>query len=217
MRKDLPPEERLLRLIRGQDKKETETKPSPGQEGTALAKATTIPTLSPMAEKRPEASFSFSIFNLFNFLLVIIAITLIGYLGWQILNLKEGKDNLPLISRTVDVSLPEADTEIEEEPSKPYSYYSQEIGKKDLFKSSVLQGQEGQTAAAVSSLSDLSANLVLLGIVLDQRPQAIIEDAKTKKSYFLYKGDSIGEIKVEDILESKVILSYQQEKIELVP
>ncbi len=214
MSKEVSPEERLLHLIRtGQDKKETESKSAPVTPEAALDKKTEEPQAESAVKKRTLPGINLSL----NFLLIVVAIFSLIYLGREIFKLKDGKIALPSQPQIKVVSLSPEEKKDEEGPAKPYSYYSQEIGKKDLFKTSVLQGEEKQTITSSASLADLTANLILMGIVLDDRPQAIIQDKKTQKSYFLYKGDSIGEIKVEDILESKVILSYQGEKIELVP
>jgi hypothetical protein len=221
MKENVPPEERLLRLIRGQDKQEKEIKKVPVVLEAASSNTAQV-SLSKVITKRTfgkndSLSKLFSL-KFFNFLLLVLALGLTGYLGREIFSLwKEGKNVSPLGFRPTKITLAEEDKKIEEEALKPYSYYSQEIGKKELFKSSVLQGQETQTTALAPTINEMSANLILLGIVLDEQPQAIIEDSKTKKTYFLYKGDNIGEIKVEDIQENKVVLSYQGEKIELVP
>lgn len=58
-------------------------------------------------------------------------------------------------------------------------------------------------------------NLNILGIVAGDNNQAIIEDKQSKKTYFLYKGDSFGEFKVLDIKDSGVILEHKGERIEL--
>lgn len=59
------------------------------------------------------------------------------------------------------------------------------------------------------------ANLNLLGIITGENNQAIIEDKTLKKTYFLYKGDSFGDLKVYDIKDNGVILDYNGERIEL--
>jgi cell division protein FtsL len=64
-------------------------------------------------------------------------------------------------------------------------------------------------------IHDIKANLNLLGIVTGDNNQAIIEDKNLKKTFFLYKGDNIGELKVYDIKNNAVILDYKGEKIEL--
>ena len=58
-------------------------------------------------------------------------------------------------------------------------------------------------------------DLNLLGVITGDDNQAIIEDTKTKKTFFLYKGDSFREFKVYDIREGSVTLDYEGERIEL--
>ena len=65
------------------------------------------------------------------------------------------------------------------------------------------------------SKEEILKNINLLGIITGDNNQAIIEDKTLKKTYFLYKGDSFGDLKVYDIKESAVILDYKGEKIEL--
>lgn len=65
------------------------------------------------------------------------------------------------------------------------------------------------------SKEDILGNLNLLGIIRGDNDQAIIEDKTLKKTFFLYKGDSLGELKVYDIKDSAVILEYEGEKVEL--
>ncbi|MCM8789708.1 MAG: hypothetical protein NC916_01615, partial [Candidatus Omnitrophica bacterium] len=64
---------------------------------------------------------------------------------------------------------------------------------------------------------DLEAtkDLKLLGIIFGDNPQAIIEDAKNQKTYYLNREQSIGDFIVEDIRDGKVILDYQGQKFEL--
>jgi len=65
------------------------------------------------------------------------------------------------------------------------------------------------------SKEEILGNLNLLGIITGDNNQAIIEDKTLKKTFFLYKGDSIGELKVYEIKNSVVILDYKGERIEL--
>jgi len=65
------------------------------------------------------------------------------------------------------------------------------------------------------SREEVLGNLNLLGIITGDNNQAIIEDRALKKTFFLYKGDSLGELKIYDIKDSGVILEYKGEKIEL--
>lgn len=62
---------------------------------------------------------------------------------------------------------------------------------------------------------NLVKDLNLLGIVEGDRDQAIVEDKKANRTFFLYKGDGFGEFKVYEIKNGKVILDYKGDKIEL--
>jgi hypothetical protein len=62
---------------------------------------------------------------------------------------------------------------------------------------------------------ELISGLNLLGIITGSANQAIVEDKKTDKTYFLYQGDVFGDFKVFSISTTGVILDYQGEKIEL--
>lgn len=62
----------------------------------------------------------------------------------------------------------------------------------------------------------LAARLTLIGIVAGDPPQAILEDAQTKKTHFVSKGQGLIEgLSVEEIQENRVILDLDGEKIEL--
>lgn len=65
------------------------------------------------------------------------------------------------------------------------------------------------------SKEDMIKDLNLMGIITGDNNQAIIEDKKTSKTFFLYEGDILEEFKVYDIKESSVILDYKGEKTEL--
>ncbi|MCX5687475.1 MAG: hypothetical protein NTV71_02355 [Candidatus Omnitrophica bacterium] len=65
------------------------------------------------------------------------------------------------------------------------------------------------------SREEVLGNFTLLGIITGDNNQAIIEDKVLKKTFFLYKDDSLGDFKVYDIKDSVVILEYKGEKIEL--
>ncbi len=58
-------------------------------------------------------------------------------------------------------------------------------------------------------------DLNLLGIVSGDNPQAIIEDKKSQKTYFLKKGDFLGDFELKDIQKGKVILDLSGQQFEL--
>jgi hypothetical protein len=70
-------------------------------------------------------------------------------------------------------------------------------------------------SSAVISKKDIVKNLSVLGTVRGENDQVIINDKEKNKTFFLYRGDSFGDFKVEDIKEGSVTLDYKGEKIEL--
>ena len=91
-----------------------------------------------------------------------------------------------------------------------YEHYAEVIGKRNLFVPSS-EVKEKRDVPDVNLIGGLS----LLGIVNSQPAQAIIEDKKAQKTYFLYEGQYIGEIKVDKISEGRVTLSYGSEAFDL--
>ncbi|MCH7505283.1 hypothetical protein IID04_06600, partial [PVC group bacterium] len=55
----------------------------------------------------------------------------------------------------------------------------------------------------------------LVGILLDEKPQAIVQDRRTKSTYYVHEGDRVDEVVVESIQEGSVKFSYQGETFEL--
>lgn len=101
-------------------------------------------------------------------------------------------------------------------PLADFSQYSREIKKRQLFKGTLAQDR---VASADSSVPDatriLPSDFRLVGIAGGINSQAIIQNKKTNQTYFLYRGQSQDNLKVEDILGNKVILNYAGEIFEL--
>lgn len=79
----------------------------------------------------------------------------------------------------------------------------------------IFAAQEAVVQSAVQmGVNDL-ADLQLVGIISGDNPQAVIEDRRSQKSFYVNKGQLIGDFRVNDILEKKVILSRQGRQYEL--
>ena len=98
---------------------------------------------------------------------------------------------------------------------RSWDEYQNQIQKRDLFKAS-LEEKKNSQAQSGAYLSELTKDLKLVGILLDQHPQAMIKDLKTNQTMFLNQGQQIDGATVADILEGKVILNYQDQRVELV-
>ncbi len=89
-----------------------------------------------------------------------------------------------------------------------------------LFRSPEGSAPEPRSARTATksnaSAKLLASRLTLMGIVPGNPPQAVIEDAQTKKSYFVSQGQVVVEDAVLDqVLENRVILDLDGQKIEL--
>lgn len=82
----------------------------------------------------------------------------------------------------------------------------------DFSASTTAMPKAGPSASAKS----LATRLTLMGIVSGNPPQAIIEDAQTKKTYFVSKGQAVSDgALIDQVLENRVILDLDGEKVEL--
>lgn len=98
---------------------------------------------------------------------------------------------------------------------RPISYYDDIIKKRNLFKGIALPQEKKNKKTLSQTASELLANYSLKGILSEDSPQAIIEDKKTKQTYFLNKGDSLGEFLIEEINEGKITLDLEGQKVEM--
>lgn len=98
----------------------------------------------------------------------------------------------------------------------PLSYYTDPVAGRDLFRAGgAVPGREGSARIAHEDEAEILADIDLLGILIDERPQAVVEDKKTGKTYFLYEGDGFRDMVVEEILVGKVIFTYRGQTLEL--
>ncbi|MFH1782902.1 MAG: hypothetical protein ABH848_04740 [Candidatus Omnitrophota bacterium] len=106
-------------------------------------------------------------------------------------------------------------------------YYLDKVSDRNIFKmgtqeevAEIIETEElverpDQKVAIKSALSENMANLKLVGISWSASPDAIIENTTTYNTYFVKRGQTVGELKVEAVLKDKVILSYEGEEAEL--
>lgn len=101
---------------------------------------------------------------------------------------------------------------------KAASYYFEKVRERDIFK----MGAKKPTAAAEASprgpssrIIEATQHLKLVGISWSNDPDAMIEDSKALRTFFVKRGQMIGEIKVQAIFKDKVVLGFGGEEIEL--
>lgn len=96
---------------------------------------------------------------------------------------------------------------------KDYSSYSDSVSGRSVFGKA--QGSGASSGEDVSTSENLPERMGLVGIIAGDNPQAIIEDKKSQKTYYLNKGQSFDGYVVEEITSDKVVLDFEGRKISL--
>lgn len=90
--------------------------------------------------------------------------------------------------------------------------YLEAAGGKKIFGAAPgTAAGEPRSGAEVQSVKDIN----VVGIISGVKPQAIIEDKKNQKTYYVNKGQYVGEFLVEDIQEGKIIINARGQRLEL--
>lgn len=151
--------------------------------------------------------------RILEFFIFILAFYLIGNFAISIANLNKKSDlSFEIKKITIPSELPGVSL------LKAASYYLEKARSRDIFKmglSSAAGAQETTSKPPTSKIAEAMQNLKLVGISWSEDPDVIIEDTKVNRAYFLKKGQTINEFKVKAIFRDKVILSYEEEEIEL--
>jgi len=99
--------------------------------------------------------------------------------------------------------------------TRPFLHYLEMVQRRNIFSPIALKQVE-KPEVKEKQLQEMVSDLDLVGISLDDEPMAMIENKKEEKTFFLKKGDKIGEFEIEEIQENKVILNFKGNKIELI-
>lgn len=198
MRDNISPEEKLLRLIRGEKKDKFKQLVPASAEVSNLSAA------------NPQPAFGKNLLKLISPQLAIRLLLALAciFLLFSIIQPFFMKKPLPAAAQERG-GLPQSQQPKIEE-SKPLASYQQEISGKELFGSG---HTENAPAAAIDT--NLMENLALVGIISGDNPQAIIEDIKSKKTYYLTKGQYIGAFLIVDIQEGKIIINHSGKRYEM--
>ena len=193
-----PPEEKLLSIIRKAPKSGPQPETAQSTIGGA-AKAASIPkrhsTKSPAWTR--IAMISLGVVLVLEVVLLIV--------------------QAAAPTPTITIPPPIKTASVETEVSKPDVPSLADAASPQLFSAvaETATTSSGRNQPS-STANQLASRLTLLGIISGEPPQAIIEDTKTKKSYFVTTGQIVVEGAVlEKVLETYVILDLYGEKIEL--
>lgn len=183
------PEEKLLKLIRG-------------EKG---------PKEKPKEEKPAKASKKEEVLKK-NVSMYIIGLLVILIGGQSFYYLYESSLPLSDISARAMVDIPRLDSPVIEK--KDFSYYRQTFTSRNIFKSLSMKTPEAPGKEQLTD-GEILKKISLLGIVSGEEPQAIIEDKEGGQTHFLSPGDSFGVLKLEKIESGKVTINYDGVKVEL--
>lgn len=137
--------------------------------------------------------------NIFLFITMI----LIGFIIYDVLSFNQRIRNKLLGSKIEPV----LNQNLLIEQIKPYDMYAQGLRGRNLFthqKQAQLQVLNGQ----------LPANLKVVGIMIGQESQVVLEDINNHQIYFIDEHSS-GENKLLSVLDNQVLIRYQGQQIKI--
>ena len=196
-----PPEEKLLKLIRGKSARpgfETAALRSPGQFLPVSTQTARTLVLRPPPRRLawPTAA------------LAVLAAVLVA--EGAVLVIQAARPLAPIhLPAEAAPELPPAPPLVPDLP--PLSGSASHM----LFSSpsAAVAAPVGPVSASAKALT---SRLTLMGIVAGEKPQAIIEDSDTKKTFFVTAGQMVVEgAVVDNVLENSVVLDLGGQKIEL--
>ena len=206
-----PPEEKLLKLIRGKW-----PAPRPATAGPAEGAAPAPAGGAAAAIRRPPPEPTGRARRLPS---LRAAIGLLGtVLGVElVILLVQAFRPLPMVTVPVVMNFPVDGAPSAGAPAEPAA---PEIPSLTAAASRPLFAPPAASAAQPSvpsgSATQLASRLTLMGIVAGHPAQAIIEDSKTQKTYFVTEGQMVVDGAVlEQVLDNRVVLNLSGERVEL--
>ena len=96
---------------------------------------------------------------------------------------------------------------------KAFDYYAAFLKKRNIFDYGSADTSAGTTPAAPAG--QLPEHLKVVGIILADKPEVVIEDTQSKQTYFVQEGQKTGDLEIERIKGNSVVLLYQGQTIEV--
>ena len=95
------------------------------------------------------------------------------------------------------------------------AYYIGKLSGRNIFSREAKTEDATNEPIFSSKMADMTANLKLVGISMSVDPDAMVEDTKLQKTFFVKTGSMIGDLRVDDITNEYVVLKYNKELFEL--
>lgn len=199
-----PPEEKLLRLIRQKPRPERDAATPAATSPEARTVVMAIPRGTP-AHRRSWMPLAIT------GLAAVLAVEVIALIVQAV-------RPIPVVAVPVVSSAPAPDSAATAAPPVPEMPSLAASASHPLLTAAPVRDASGSVSRSAPSGTAqlLASRLTLLGIVPGDPPQAIIEDAQTKKTYFVTTGQQVVDGAVlAEVRESHVVLDLQGETIEL--
>lgn len=196
MKEDISPEEKLLEIIKKGNDASSNKQGLKGKKSLlSVGYLKKIIVSIPLKSWLPGIIISLFVFSL----LLLLLSVLFAFLPPGINQLKPADDKEIESQLTAnEVRHPAIET------------YIDQIRKKDIFNSAAFKN-DSKSDLVLDGLKDIG----LLGIINEEPKQAIIKDKTTGEIYYLKEGESLGEFKVSQILDGKIVVEYRQERFEI--
>ena len=213
-----PPEEKLLRLIRGKGAEPAPQAAAPTVVGARLAGPPASSTIVRASEGRRWKAPAWSLMAV-NVVLGCVAVGLLMAIALVAFGPS------PSVGVAVEAPVenspgepPEREASPPETPSGPSAAPLSAAAARPLFVTPVSPGTAARAASVPLSqqAKELAGRLSVLGIVEGEPRQAIIEDAQTKKTYFVSVGQQVVDgMVVTEVRTDRVVLDVDGQHLEL--
>lgn len=98
--------------------------------------------------------------------------------------------------------------------TRPLEYYTQKLRQRNLFEPPDLEETLDETVLK-KALPALHHRIKLIGILVAENSQAIIENLEDQQTHILSKGEWLGTIHLEEVLDDKVIFTDGDRRVEM--
>ncbi len=223
--KNISPEKKLLNIIEGEGNESPTPKNGRASKGMKIFSLAALrgriaffkSKVSQGPIRMPRISFSL---NGFNVLMQLCIAGLVIYLGMSIRVEFSRLLKHDWAKRPGQATLITTDVKAIASLLQSESYYLNKVKSRNLFGFAD-EAEEEKVAfkekpkQEPTKLETMVKTFKLVGISWSNDPDAIIEDEKAKKTYFVKTGHKINEISVQAIYRDKVILHYLSQEVEL--
>ncbi len=163
---------------------------------------------------RKEWKKDLNALGIINVFLVVSFLGLLTYMIVRFLAPRDSGGDHVIVKDEAD----RKNTDVAVEPMadlKDFSSYGPVLDRRDIFNVHFEKQPVGTNAAIPDNTYDPRRTLRLVGIILDEQEQVIVEDTELKQTFFLHIGEKVNDITVKGIQENKVIFNYQGQDFEL--